>query len=95
MPNIGALLSAYAQWLWQQMTNQPLNIFQGLLHALAGIINAIPVPSFFAQASGAFAGMSSGVIYFTTPFELGYGLGVVLSAYTLRWVLRRIPFIGG
>ena len=95
MPDIGGLLSSFAQWVWQFISNLPLRIFQGLLDALAGVINALPVPSFFAQASGAFAGLSSGVVCFITPFELGYGLSVVLGAYSLRWILRRIPFIGG
>jgi hypothetical protein len=36
----------------------------------------------------------SSVLYFLHFAELQFGLGVVMSAYAVRFLIRRIPFIG-
>lgn len=77
----------WAEWL-------PKKLYSVVMEALASFINAIPVPAFFTDASGAFSSIPSSVLWFASSLELGYGVTVVLSAYALRLVLRRIPFIG-
>lgn len=41
------------------------------------------------------SGIGGDVLYFTTMMELPYGLTAAASALFARFVLRRIPFIGG
>lgn len=41
------------------------------------------------------SGIGSDILYFTTLMELPYGLTAAATALFARFVLRRIPFIGG
>lgn len=70
-------------WLWQQ-------ILEGLL----AVLNAIPVPDFVNQAQGAFASLSGNILFFANKFALGEGIVMVLAAYGIRFLIRRIPIIG-
>lgn len=79
--------SEWAEWI-------PKKIYSVVLEKLASFINAIPLPSFFTDASGAFSSLPSGVVWFADFFQLGFGISVVLLALFLRFIIRRIPFIG-
>lgn len=72
----------------------PLKLMQGLLEGLAAVLNAIPVPEFFSNAGSYLSALPSGLVYFAQSFQLGYGITVIVSAYVLRFLIRRIPFIG-
>lgn len=41
------------------------------------------------------SGLGSDVLYFATVTEVSYGLTAAFTALFARFVLRRIPFIGG
>ena len=69
-------------------------VFQNILDALAAIIEAIPVPDFVSNASNLFSQIPGEVAYFLHFFAIPQGITMILSAYALRFVLRRIPFIG-
>lgn len=66
-------------------------ILKALLGALVQILGWIPVPSFLT--SNTFA-LPDGVMWFASALEVNTGLALVMSAYTLRFVLRRIPLFG-
>lgn len=74
--------------------NLPLYTYQLLCESLVDIFAAIPVPGFFSDATNLFSSINSGVLYYVAPLQLDYGIGILLSAYTLRFLIRRIPFIG-
>lgn len=74
-------LHAFSLWLWES-----------ILNGLAVAFEAIPVPGFL-QTFSTFS-MPPGVAYFLEAFEIHFGLGVVVSAYIARFILRRIPGIG-
>ena len=77
----------WAEWI-------PKKLYSSSMSGVADFIHAIPVPDFMHQASGAFAGIPQTVMYFASAFELAFGVQVVLAALSLRFALRRIPFIG-
>lgn len=81
-------------WIIDFIKDFPLWLFGKFAEGVVTFFNAIPVPSFFATAAGAFSGIPSSVVFFAQAFEMGFGVSVVLSAYVLRFVIRRIPFIG-
>ncbi|AVK16916.1 DUF2523 family protein [Pseudomonas aeruginosa] len=54
----------------------------------------LPVPEFFTQAGNAFQAIPPSVVYFANAFQIGPGVTMVLGAYLLRFILRRIPIIG-
>lgn len=65
-------------------------IFEGVLF----VLNAIPVPEFMTDLSTNIGGIDPGILYFAQPFQLGTGIAWIVSAYVLRFLIRRIPVIG-
>lgn len=72
---------AFSLWLWE-----------GMLNGIASAFEAIPVPDFLIGVGT--HTMPSAIAWFASPFQLGLGLGIVVTAYTARFILRRIPIIG-
>jgi hypothetical protein len=83
-----------AQWCLDLLVKLPLHLWVLVLGGLQSAIGAIPVPSFFADASNYVAGMPPWVVYVGGAMQLKYGLGVVTTSFIARWILRRIPLIG-
>ncbi|MBP0049846.1 hypothetical protein H9C73_14025 [Marinobacterium sp. AK62] len=65
-----------------------------LFDVLASLLEELPVPEFFNDASGAFSSIPPSVAFYLAPMELELGLSIILGAYVLRFVIRRIPIIG-
>lgn len=69
-------------------------VFSNIADAIVDFFNSIPVPDFFLSASGAFNVIPPEVVYFAGPFNIGIGVSMVLGAYLLRFIVRRVPFFG-
>lgn len=69
-------------------------VFSELVDGFIEFFNAIPVPDFFATAANAFGNIPPEVVYFAQPFNIGYGVTMILGAYLLRFIVRRIPIFG-
>lgn len=89
------------QWLSDAFDNVvdffkdlPAWIFSKIADAIVGFFDAFPVPDFFTQAASAFGSVPPEVVYFAQTFHIGAGVTMVLGAYLLRFILRRIPLIG-
>jgi len=52
------------------------------------------LPDLSGQIQTTFQGLPGDLVYFTTLFEVNYGLSVVFGALIARFALRRIPVIG-
>lgn len=74
-------LQAFGVWLWD-----------GILSGLASLFEAFPVPDFL-QNVGTHT-IPSSVSWAASAFQLDVGLAIIVSAYTARFILRRIPGIG-
>lgn len=91
------LISAIGQWVqdfFNFLLGLPLHIFSLLLSGLSYVLNAIPAPSFFTEASGWVGSIPTLAAYLLSALQIGSLVTILVSAYTLRWVIRRIPFIG-
>lgn len=71
------------EWLWHE-----------LLGALITVLNAIPVPDWLASAPSVVASIPSSVAFFLAAFQVPSGVAIIFGAYTIRWIIRRIPLIG-
>ncbi|MEJ1339155.1 MAG: hypothetical protein RPT95_13620 [Candidatus Sedimenticola sp. (ex Thyasira tokunagai)] len=91
---MGDLLSDFAQWLKDVLLWIPRKLFQEIMEGLSSLLDSIPVPDFFSNLASAWANISPQVLFYLSPFELGYGLTVIGIAYGLRFLIRRIPIIG-
>lgn len=78
-------------WAFDEINIIIINLIDSLLQALASVYAAIPVPTFMQSASFS---LPSSVIYMADIFAIPEGVAMIVSAYTLRFVLRRIPGIG-
>lgn len=72
----------------------PAWIFSKIADAIVSFFDSLPVPDFFTQAASAFGSVPPEVVYFAETFHVGAGVTMVLGAYLLRFILRRIPLIG-
>ncbi|MES2831768.1 MAG: DUF2523 family protein [Pseudomonadota bacterium] len=55
---------------------------------------ATKLPDFAASLNLAFVGITPGMWYFLDTFSIAQGLPLVIAAYILRFMIRRIPVIG-
>jgi len=77
----------FFQWL-------AVKVFTLIFDALVAVLSLIPVPEWLSSISGNISGLSGGILFFIEPFQLGTGLSWIVSAYLLRFLIRRIPVIG-
>ncbi len=91
---ISDALSKFAQWLLDALLWVPLKIWELILDGLASVIESMPVPDFVSTASNAFGSIPSNVLFFANFFALGEGIAMILAAYGIRFLIRRIPLIG-
>jgi hypothetical protein len=68
--------------------------FSVICTAVLAVINAIPVPSFFTAAGGFMASLPAGVVYFSQVCDFHTGLPILFAALGLRFLIRRLPFVG-
>jgi hypothetical protein len=68
-----------------------LSMYDALLSSVSAVVSAIPAPSFLQNISFT---LHPYVSYFMQAFEIQTGLSIMVSAYILRFIIRRIPVIG-
>lgn len=69
-------------------------VYDWFVTATANFIAMSEPPSFFLEFGNAMQAIPPEIGYFLHMAQLPFGLGVVATAYLLRFGLRRIPFIG-
>lgn len=79
-------------WLMTEIKAMFLWIWLQILNAVAAFIEWIPVPDFLQNIDG--FQLPDNIIFFTTLFQIPAGLAIMVSAYTIRFFLRRIPIVG-
>lgn len=72
----------------------PKYLFDIVSTSIVEFFEGIPVPDFMSSAGALFQGIPPDIVYYAGIFRVADGLAMVLSAYVLRFILRRIPFIG-
>ena len=71
------------EWVWNE-----------LLGAFIAVLNAIPVPQWLADAPSVIASIPSGAAFFMQSLQVPSGLAIIIGAYVIRFIIRRIPLIG-
>lgn len=94
---MGALidfLSEILQWFMDLLLWVPRKLWELCLDGLAGFIEWLPVPSFMTDLGDFLADVPPSVAYFGSSLQIGTGISMVLAAWAIRFVIRRIPVIG-
>lgn len=81
-------------WLLLFVDWVAIEISKVVLAGLAAVLTAIPVPSWMSGASGAVASIPDGVAYLIGTMHIADGCTIMVGAYTLRFLIRRIPLVG-
>jgi len=87
-------LTAFLVWLLDVLLWVPLKLWNLFLDAVLALFYWIPVPDFISGASTWLSQLPASVGYFLQITELGFGLGVVITASVIRFVIRRLPVVG-
>lgn len=88
------LFTGYIDWFLELVLWLPKKIWAMALDGLAEFLESMDVPPFMQDAQSYFSGIPTGVVYFLDFFAVAEGVGMIVLALVLRFVLRRIPFIG-
>lgn len=92
--NLPCHLSSFAEWLLDLLLFIPRKVFELFMDAAAAAIEAIPVPDWVSSASSGLSNIPPGVVFFADFLQLPAGIAIILSAYGIRFLIRRIPVIG-
>ncbi len=86
-------IPCHADWAVKEMDLALANLIDGVLMAFADLINYLPVPQFLIDAEPVY--LPAALSWAAEPFQLEYGLNIIVAAYVMRFTIKRIPFIGG
>lgn len=81
------LKSDLSDLFWESM--------ESVIELGADILGLIPVPTFMENLADVIGDIPDSVMYWIEPFEIDYGLSVVMAAVTARMLLSLIPIVGG
>lgn len=87
-------LQRILEWMVDLLLWWPRKLWEMMLDGLASLFEAIPVPDFMTNLGSFFSGLDPGIAFFLQDLQFGLGVGMIISAYTIRFVIRRIPVIG-
>lgn len=76
------------------LLNFPAYIYERLGDGIVEFFEWIPVPGFFNSAKNAFSSIPPDIIFYGNAFQIAPGIAMIITAYLLRFAIRRIPFIG-
>lgn len=80
------------QWLLDALLWLPLKLFELFMQGFVAVLSAIPVPAWMENMT--FANIPSSVAYFAEAMQIEYGIGIMVTAYIVRFIIRRLPVIG-
>lgn len=87
-------LKQILDWLLSFIDWVGIEVTKIFMAGLAAILNAIPVPDWMASAGSAISNFPPGAAYFLATMHIGAGATIMVSAFTIRFIIRRLPIIG-
>lgn len=87
-------LQSILTWFQTFIEGLPLYLMGPFFDGINAFLQWIPVPSFFTDAAGYIGALPPSVAYFLQGLNIGPGFTMIVSAYTIRFLIRRIPFFG-
>jgi len=87
-------LQRILEWFIEVMLWVPRKLYELVTDGLASFVEGIPVPDFMTNLASWVGSLDPSIAFFTAPLNIGTGLGIVIAALTIRFLIRRIPLIG-
>lgn len=85
--NILEWIVDFFQWLFVKVA---VLVFD----AVIAVLSLIPVPDWLDEIAPNITAIDPGIMFFAAPLQLGTGLTWIISAYLLRFLIRRLPVVG-
>jgi len=89
-----AFIQQILAWFLQFVDWILIEIFQVVGSAVLAVLNAIPLCGCFNIAATNLQALPSGVLFFAQGLDMAVGIQSILCGLLLRFLIRRIPFIG-
>lgn len=86
-------IGCHFSWIKGQMEAFGVWLIDSVLSSIASVFESIDAPDFLSNAASV-APISSTVSWAAQPFNLEFGMGIIVTAYIARFILKRIPGIG-
>jgi hypothetical protein len=86
-------LHAFGAWLLSILLYVPQKIFESLSDWLVSAIDTVMIFD-FSQLGSNLAALPLATLFILGWFKIGTGLTIIAAAYGVRFLIRRIPFIG-
>lgn len=93
MAELIRFLGEILEWVVDFVVWAALTVYELFLEGVLAVLEAIPVPEWLSGADP-FASIDPGVVFFIDALQVPEGIAIVLGAYLLRFLIRRIPVIG-
>jgi hypothetical protein len=87
-------IGCWLDWVFEELRLFFVWVFDSIMDGAATLFESLPAPDFLTNAGSLNASLGSDVLFYLTLFQAHYGLGIIVSAYLARFILRRIPIIG-
>lgn len=85
-------LSCHFISIGEFFTSLILWAYESVVMGLASFFDAIPLPAFLTNMTS--YRLPDVVAWAAEPFALPSGVAIIATAYTLRFIIRRLPVIG-
>lgn len=85
-------VGCWFDWLFKEIELFFVWILGTVLDAVAGIFSLLPVPDFMQNVQS--YTLPDSMAYYASAFEIPFGVGVIVSAYGIRFLIRRLPVVG-
>lgn len=85
-------LSQILAWLVELLLWVPRMVWDAVLVGVLAALEAIPVPEWLSSAT--FGDIDPGIAYFAGALMIPEGVTIILAAYAVRFLIRRIPVVG-
>lgn len=92
--SIKCYVVAFSNFLIDLLLYIPRQIFALFCQDWVAFLALIPVPSFFNDAHTYIQTVFNVCGYWFNILNLGYGLSIIISAMLIKFIIRRIPFVG-
>ena len=69
-------------------------VVEEIIQALVTVIVGIPAPALYADISSQYGSVMGDLGGLASNLDIGTPLTMIFGAYTVRFLIRRIPFIG-
>lgn len=90
-------LHAFGEWLLSLLLYIPQKIYELITDVVVGLIDSIFAlcsACDFSTLGSNLAALPVATLFILGWFKIGTGLTIITSAYTVRFLIRRLPFFG-